>query len=167
MKLLKRYTITGIVFVLTIGSLSHFLYDWTGQNHIVGLFTPVNESVWEHMKLLFFPMLLYSIIMILKFRRQYPHITSALFFGIITGTLLIPLFFYAYTSVLGTNYLVLDIGIFILSIVISFWLTYKLTLSHRLESHTFVLGLMVCALLVCFLIFTYHAPNTAIFLPPS
>lgn len=167
MKLLKRYTIIGIVFVIITGSLFHFLYDWSGHNQIVGLFTPVNESIWEHMKLLFFPMLLYSIVMILKFNQPYPHITSALFFGIIAGTLLIPLFYYAYTSILGTNYLVLDIGIFILSIVLSFWLTYKLTLSHRLESYTFALGLSVCILLICFWLFTYHAPNSAIFQDPT
>lgn len=75
MKLLKRCTIIGIIFVSAIGSLSHFLYDWSGQNHLVGLFTPVNESIWEHMKLLFFPMLLYSIIMILKCKQQYPYVT--------------------------------------------------------------------------------------------
>lgn len=167
MKLLKRCTIIGIIFVAAIGSLSHFLYDWSGQNHLVGLFTPVNESIWEHMKLLFFPMLLYSIIMILKCKQQYPYVTSSLFFGIITGTLLIPLFYYAYTSVLGTNYLVLDIGIFILSIIISFRLTYKLTLSHILTSHTFILGLSVCILLVCFWRFTYHAPNGALFQDPA
>lgn len=167
MKLLKRYTIIGIVFVIITGSLFHFLYDWSGHNQIVGLFTPVNESIWEHMKLLFFPMLLYSIVMILKFKQPYPHITSALFLGLMTGTVLIPLFYYAYTFVLGTNYLVLDIGIFILSIIISFWLTYKLTLSHRLESYTFVLGISVCALLICFWLFTCHAPNSAIFQDPT
>lgn len=167
MKYLKRRVIIGILFVLVTGTLSHFLYDWSGQNPVVGLFTPINESVWEHMKLLFFPMLLYSLLMILKFRRRYPHIPAALFFGIITGTLLVPIFYYAYTSILGTNYLVADIGIFILSIVVSFWLTYKLTLSHRLENHTFVLGFSVCALFLCFLWFTYHAPNTVIFQDPT
>lgn len=167
MKHLRHYTIIGIIFVLVTGTLSHFLYDWSGQNPVVGLFTPVNESVWEHMKLLFFPMLLSSLIIILKYRRQYPHIASALFFGILTGTVLIPIFYYAYTSVLGTNYLALDIGVFILSIVISFWLTYKLTLSHRLENHTFVLGLLVCVLLLCFLRFSYHAPHTVIFQDPT
>ncbi len=116
MEHLRHYTIIGIIFVLVTGTLSHFLYDWSGQNPVVGLFTPVNESVWEHMKLLFFPMLLYSLIIILKYRRQYPHIASALFFGILTGTVLIPIFYYAYTSVLGTNYLALDIGVFILSV---------------------------------------------------
>lgn len=85
MKYLKRHTIIGILFVLVTGTLSHFLYDWSGQNPVIGLFTPINESVWEHMKLLFFPMLLYSLLMILKFRQQYPQIAAALFFGIITG----------------------------------------------------------------------------------
>ena len=167
MKLLKRYTIIGIVFVIIAGSLFHFLYDWSGHSHIVGLFTPVNESIWEHMKLLFFPMLLYSILMILKFKKQYPHITSALLFGILSGTLLIPFFYYTYTSILGKNYFVLDISVFILSIVFSFWLTYKLTLSHRLEGYTPVLGLTVCVLLICFLFFTYHAPNGTIFQDPT
>ena len=93
MKHLKQYTIIGIIFVLLTGTLAHFLYDWTGNNHIVGLFTPINESIWEHMKLLFFPMLIYALIMILKFHRKYSHITSALSFGILTGTILIPIFF--------------------------------------------------------------------------
>lgn len=167
MKYLRRYTIIGIFFVLVTGTLSHFLYDWSGQNPVIGLFTPINESVWEHMKLLFFPMLLYSLLMILKFRQRYPQIAAALFFGIITGTILIPLLYYAYTSILGTNYLVADIGIFILSIVISFWLAYQLTLSHKLENHTFILGLSVCVLFLCFLRFTYHAPNTVIFQDPT
>lgn len=90
MKHLRHCTIIGIIFVMLTGTLSHFLYDWSGQNPVVGLFTPVNESIWEHMKLLFFPMLLYSLIMILKYRRQYPHIASALFFGLIAGTILNP-----------------------------------------------------------------------------
>lgn len=167
MKPLKAYTRTGIVFVIITGSIAHFLYDWSDHALIVGLFTPVNESIWEHMKLLFFPMLLYSLIMILKYRRQYPHIASALFFGLIAGTILIPAFYYAYTSVLGTNYLFGDIGIFILGIVISFWLAYRLTLSHRLESATLVLGLAVGVLLLCFLWFSYHAPHTVIFQDPT
>lgn len=125
MKHLKRYTVIGIIFVLITGTLAHFLYGWTGNNHIAGLFTPINESIWEHMKLVFFPMLIYSLIMILKFHRKYSCITSALSFGILVGTFLIPLFYYTYTFFLGTNIFILDISTFILSIVIAFWLSYK------------------------------------------
>lgn len=167
MKHLKRYTIIGIIFVLITGTLAHFLYDWTGNNHIVGLFTPINESIWEHMKLLFFPMLLYSLIMILKFRRKYSCITSALCFGILAGAFLIPLFYYAYTSILGKNIFILDIGTFILSVVIAFWLSYKLTLSCRLEAYTSLLCILVCILFVCFLVFTYNPPDTIIFQDPE
>ena len=167
MRHLRRYAIIGIFFVLTVGSLSHFLYDWTGNNHIVGLFTPINESIWEHMKLLFFPMLIYSLIMILKFHRKYSCITSALSFGILMGAILIPLFYYAYTSILGKDVFILDIATFILSIIIAFWLSYKLTLSCRLEPYTASLCILVCMLFVCFLVFTYHPPNAAIFQDPT
>ncbi|WP_286082764.1 DUF6512 family protein, partial [Parablautia intestinalis] len=60
MKSLKQYTAIGIIFVLLAGTLAHFVYDWSGNHAVIGLFTPVNESIWEHMKLLFFPMLLYA-----------------------------------------------------------------------------------------------------------
>ena len=167
MKHLKRYTIIGIIFVLITGTLSHFLYDWTRGNHIVRLFTPINESVWEHMKLLFFPMLLYSLTMILKFHRKYSCITSALCFGILTGAFLIPLFYYGYTFILGKNVFILDISTFILSIIIAFWLSYRLTLSCRLESYTPILCIMVFILFICFLVFTYHPPQASIFQDPT
>lgn len=167
MKYLKRYTVIGIFFVLITGTFAHFLYNWTGNNHIVGLFTPINESIWEHMKLLFFPMLLYSLIMILKLYRKYSCITSALCFGILMGAFLIPFFYYAYTSILGKNVFILDIGTFILSIAIAFWLSYKLTLSCRLESYTSLLCILVCILFFCFLLFTYHPPMAAVFKDPT
>ncbi|MDD7025196.1 MAG: DUF6512 family protein, partial [Oscillospiraceae bacterium] len=58
MNKLKCYTITGILFVIITGTISHFVYEWSQNNFILGLFFPVNESTWEHMKLLFFPMLI-------------------------------------------------------------------------------------------------------------
>ena len=56
MNRLKRYTLAGIFFVSVIGTLSHFLYQLSGNSFLVGLFAPVGESTWEHIKLLFFPM---------------------------------------------------------------------------------------------------------------
>lgn len=167
MKNLRRYTIIGIFFVLSTGSLAHFLYHWSDQNNIIGLFTPVNESIWEHMKLLFFPMLTYSLILIFKFRTKYSCITSSLCFGILAGAFFIPLFYYAYTSILGKNFFIFDMSIFILSIVLAFGLSYKLTLSRSLESYTFLLCMLVCVLFVCFLGFTGHPPDATIFQDPT
>lgn len=167
MKLIKQYTIGGIIFVLITGTLAHFLYNWTGNNAIVGLFTPVNESIWEHMKLLFFPMLIYSLIVIFKFRKTCPCIPSALCFGIIAGTLSIPILFYAYTSIIGKDIFLLDIGIFIISILIAFCSSYKLALSCGLESYTFLLCCLAGLLFICFVLFTYHPPQARIFIDPT
>lgn len=167
MKHLKRDTIIGIFFVAITGTLAHFLYDWSNQNQIIGLFTPVNESVWEHMKLFFFPMFLYALGMILALHKKYACITSAFCFGILAGTFLIPVFYYAYTSILGKNVLFLDISIFILSIVIAFWLSYKLTQSCKLKNFTSLLCIMTGILFVYFLVFTYNPPNISIFDYPA
>ena len=164
---LKRFTIIGIIFVLITGTLAHFVYDWSGQNHIAGLFTPVNESIWEHIKLLYFPMLIYSVFMVFTLKKDFPCIVSAFCLGILAGTCFIPIFYYAYSFILGKDFFVLDICTFIFSVLLAFWLSYKYTLSCKLESYTLLLLLFVCVLFACFFVFTYHAPNIAIFQEPN
>lgn len=167
MKQYKHSTIIGAIFVILTGSLAHFLYDWSGQNPIVGLFTPINESIWEHMKLLFFPMFIYALFLMFKFKPTYPCITPALCFGILSGTFLIPLIYYTYTDILGKNYFVFDLTTFLLSSVIAFWLAYKLKFSCRLQPYALLLYVSICLLFVYFLVFTKQPPNIAIFNDPA
>ena len=61
-KTIKKFTIIGALFVTIFGSLFHFVYGWSGNNRIVGALTPVNESVWEHLKLALIPLLLFALI---------------------------------------------------------------------------------------------------------
>lgn len=167
MRQLKLFTISGTIFVLITGTLAHFVYDWTGNNYIIGLFTPVNESLWEHMKLVFFPMLIYSLLMIFMLKEKYPCITSSLCLGNLTGTLLIPVFYYVYTYIFGKDFFILDIAIFIVCVLIAFWLSFQYTLSCALQSHrVFLIGL-TCILLTCFVVFTYHPPACGLFEDPS
>ena len=55
MKNIRSWLIAGFIFTAVFGTLSHFFYDWSNENVLIGLISPVNESTWEHMKLLFFP----------------------------------------------------------------------------------------------------------------
>ena len=163
MKQLKLWFAIGAFFVLITGTLSHFLYGWTGKNAFIGFFTPVNESVWEHMKLLFFPMLLFALAMGWKWKGEFPCIASALSFGILAGTVFIPAFFYGYTAILGKDIFFSALAGFFLSIAVAFWAAYRLTLSCRLQKHTLLLCGAVGVLFLCFLVFTYHPPEFAIF----
>ena len=153
---LKKDIIIGIIFVVITGTIFHFIYEWSGYNYILGFFFPVSESTWEHMKLCFFPMLIYAIYMNRKWKDDCPCITSALLFGILLGTFLIPVIFYTYTGILGQNFLPLDIATFILSVILAFIAVYRLSLSYRLNSYTYLLGLLVLVMMICFFVFTYH-----------
>lgn len=165
--LLKRYTIIGTVFVLIVGTISHFVYEWSQNNYILGLIFPINESTWEHMKLIFFPMLLYAFFMNRDLKTKYPCVTCSLLFGTLLGTFLIPVFFYTYSGILGNHYAALDISVFAAGVIAAFLAVYRLTLSCRCKNYTKILKLLVFIVAFCFLCFTYHAPALGIFADPT
>ena len=167
MNKLKHYTILGILFVIIAGTLSHFVYEWSGNNFILGFFFPVNESTWEHMKLCFFPMLLYSCFMNRKLKDDYPCVTSSLLFGVLLGTFLIPIIFYTYSGILGQNYIFFDIATFIISVLLAFIAVYRLSLSCVLDSFLFWLATLAFLTAICFLVFTYYPPCIGLFAVPS
>lgn len=156
MKKLKLYLFLGFIFTSVVGCLAHFFYDWSGQNVIVGLFTPINESTWEHLKLLFFPALLWSLLIYKLLKQKFPKILCNLFIGILAGTFAIPIIFYLYTGILGFNILLLDIGTFILSVAITFLTAYCQAVS--LNSHKYsclVAYIGVLVIMLSFFIVTF------------
>lgn len=166
-KTLKIYTISGIIFVIITGTVSHFIYEWSGNNFILGFLFPVNESTWEHMKLSFFPMLLYSFFMNIRLKDDYPCVTSSLYSGVLLSTFLIPVIFYTYTGIIGRNYTVLDISTFVLSVLVAFIAVYRLTLSGKTDPYSSYLQFCVFITAVLFFLFTYHPPNIGIFISPT
>ena len=164
---LKRYTIKGIIFVIITGALAHFVYEWTGDNFIIGFLFPINESVWEHMKLCFFPMLLYFFYMDYKLADDYPCITSSAMFGVLLSTFLVPVLFYTYSGILGYTITFFDIGTFIVSVLLSFLAVYKLTLTCKLETYEPLLRILILIVAICFFIFTYWPLDIGIFEEPE
>lgn len=167
MKKLRHYLILGVLFVLVTGTAAHFLYNWMGNNVIIGLFTPINESVWEHMKLLYFPMLIYSFFVLLKIKNKYFCLLPSLYLGNLLGTFLIPILFYSYTFITGKNHLILDISVFILSTIIAFLTVYKFTLSCKLKEYRFLVYSLFFVVFLCFIVFSYYPPEIEIFTDPT
>lgn len=162
-----RYALTaGFFFTAVLGTLLHFTYEWSKNNTAVGLFSPVNESTWEHMKLLFFPMLLYGIYIMLQFRKQYPCIISGISAGILTGTLLIPVFFYTYTGILGTHFLWLDIAVFLFSTLLAFLISYYLTINCYFKDYKSLFLFLLVIMALGFFIFTSYPPDIGLFQNP-
>ena len=119
------------------------------------------------MKLVFFPMLLFSFFAISKIKDNYPCITSSLLSGILLGTFLIPIIFYTYTGILGYNVFILDLLTFLLSVIGAFFVAYRLTLSCRMQEYTMLLWIAVGIVFLCFLLFTIAPPDIALFADPT
>ena len=160
---LKRYTIIGAIFVIILGTLSHFFYDLSNQNFIVGFFSPINESTWEHMKLVFFPMLLFSFAANLFLKKDYPGAASSALCGALLSTALIPVIFYTYSGVLGYNSLLPDILTFVFSVLTGVLTFFCLCKSGAAETFFPALFTSAAVLAVLFFIFTFFPPEICLF----
>ncbi len=158
--------LTGVLFVSVLGTLLHFAYAASNQNTIIGLFTPINESTWEHMKLLFFPMCLFSLVWKFNEKDAYPCLASALQMGVLLGTLLIAVFFYTYTGAWGVSSAIVNILIFYISVVAAFYIAYKTTLSCGAQKHAHLWGMLCLILAVLFILFTLFPPQIPLFTAP-
>lgn len=163
-KLLKIELIV-IILELILGTLLHFIYEWSGNNTIIASFSAVNESVWEHLKLVFYPMLILGLIEYYFVKNIANNYIEAKAIGIFTAISFIVISFFTYTGIIGTNFFIIDILIFIISIILGEWTSYKL-MKRKNEStiQTKILaGGILIFLLSCFVIFTYVTPQVNLF----
>lgn len=165
MNSLKRFCIIGAILTIILGVISHFVYEWTDGNFIAGLFFPVNESTWEHMKLLFFPMFTYALLAGKLVEEEYPCICNAMFTGILTGLMMIPMLFYTYTGVLGFSVDWLNIALYVISVLTAYYVVYRLA-RECTERDSKVLRYIMYILILAFMIFTVYPPSLGIFVSP-
>ena len=166
-RLSLKFPAGGTIFVSIMGTLSHFIYEWTGQNRIIGLFTAVNESTWEHMKLFFFPMLLYYVFIWLKLRKRVPSALPAFLIAVLIGTCLIPVLFYTYTGILGFMVTWANLAIYYVSVITAFITFYLMATRCRLEEVNIILYFMITLFTCMFFLFTYDPPALGIFIDPA
>ena len=108
----------SIIVITVLGVLAHFLYDLSHENKILGLFTAVNESTWEHIKIAITPTLLWSLIDG-YFYGENPNYFSAKLMSLLVLIFFIPLVFYSYTRLSKKPILPVDILTFIAAIILA------------------------------------------------
>ena len=157
MSSLAKWQIGGFVFTSIVGTLLHFLYDICGKSIILAPFSAVNESTWEHMKILFIPMLIFAFIENKFIGNRYPDLFSAKLLGILLGLILIPVLFYSYTGIIGKSIDFINISIFFLVAAIVYYVE-TILIKNRMT-----LGINPkIALIIIFLIFLTFAITTFI-----
>ena len=158
----------GFIFTGVLGVVLHFLYEWTGKNSFVAGFSAVNESTWEHMKILFFPMFIFALIENLFIGKKYKNFWCVKLVGILFGVLSIPVIFYTLRGVFGTTPDFVNIAIFYVAAFISYFAETRLLKngSFHCENAGIALLLLWCIVLL-FVVFTFEPPSLPVFQDPT
>lgn len=157
----------GMLFTLLFGNLLHFVYDWTGQAGWAAYLSAVNESTWEHMKLLAVPWLVWTVVTIVVNHCAASALPRAI--GLLAGLAAIPALFYTYTGILGKSVGVVNILIFQAAVLLAYFVSASLQKSARLSSVPFqILGILLHLLAaLAFLFFTSSPPDLPLFVDPT
>jgi hypothetical protein len=150
-----------------MGSLLHFCFEWSGSFAPLALFCAVNESVWEHLKLGFWPGLFFAFLEYFLFGKRVNNFWVAKVLSLYIIPISIIVLFYSYTAVLGRHTLALDILIFVFSIALAQFISYSLMSSEKDYSAFNKVALILLAVLtLAFSLFTYFPPKLELFLDP-
>ncbi|MBE7091063.1 MAG: hypothetical protein E7363_04015 [Clostridiales bacterium] len=161
------WQVAGLTFATALGTLLHFIYDISGESLIFAPFSAVNESTFEHMKILFFPMLIFALAQFAFFRKDSPCFWRIKAVGTGIAVLSIPLLFYTLTGIFGKLPAFVNIGIFFLSAGLGYLyegLQFKKRLAPCRCCALYFSLLLVTAIL--FILGTFFPPHIPLFLDP-
>lgn len=148
------------------GTLLHFLYDWLGKALWIAPFSSVNESTWEHMKLLFWPMFLFAVVQSFFFRGREDFWCVKLK-GILLGLIMIPVIFYTYNGVIGKSPDWLNIAIFFIAAAIAYIYETRLFRAENTPCRSSKAAFAtLCVIALLFVVFTFWTPELNVFKDP-
>ena len=161
------FELVGIVFIIIFGSILHFTFEWSGGNAVFGVFSAVNESVWEHLKLGFWPAIVFTLVEFKYLRKETNNFMFAKTIGVYLIPITIVVIFYSYTAIIGESVLVIDILSFVLAVVVGQLVSYRLLTGKRLPYNLDLVSLIALTLLgLAFVIFTFYPPQLGLFQDP-
>jgi hypothetical protein len=159
--------IVGTLFIIFLGSALHFTFDWSGRNLAVGTFSATNESVWEHLKLAFWPSLFWMFITAAPLKGKVTNFFAAKAAGTHFMVIFIPIVFYSYTAFTGTSIVPVDLTTFIIAVILGQIISIRLFRARCFPAWIETVGLAVIVLLaVAFVVFTFYPPHLPLFRDP-
>lgn len=166
-KSMQNWQKIGFIFTGVFGVLLHFLYDWTNKSVFIAPFSAVNESTWEHMKLLFYPMVIFAFIEYRFVGKKCDNYWCVKLIGILIGLSVIPMLYYTYTGALGTSADWFNITIFFIAVAVSLFVETKL-FENEVSFHCSqrIAFSFLIFIFLLFVICTFVQPKIPLFIDP-
>mgnify|MGYP001378198055 CR=1 FL=1 len=163
-KSLYTWQLAGFIFTSITGVLLHFLFDWTGQSIIIAPFSAVNESIWEHMKLLFFPMFIFAFVESCYLSKEYKGFWCVKLTGIALGLGLIPVSYYTIRGIFGMIPGWMNITIFFVTAALVYWTETRILKQPNISCQSPKAALLILWLIVlAFAVLTFVPPHIPLF----
>lgn len=167
-KSIPYWQAVGFIFTSIVGTFLHFLFDLSGQSMIAALFSAVNESIWEHMKLIFYPMFVFALIENHFWGKEHRQFWCVKLAGILLALVLIPVIYYTYTGILGVSADWFNIAIFYIAAGAAYWLETKCLQQERAcRIPSWMAFALICLIGIAFMIFTFFPPRIPLFESPA
>ena len=158
------WELAGIVFIVVLGTILHFVFEWSGRWIPIAPIAAVNESVWEHLKLGFWPALVYAALEYSRFGKSANNFFFAKTLGIYLIPITIVVLFYSYTAILGHDLFEADIAIFVVAVVVGQLVSYRLLMASPLpEKLNRFVPIALAVLGILFVLFTFYPPQVPLF----
>jgi hypothetical protein len=166
-KRILKWEIIGFFIISLVGSAFHFCYEWSGFFKPLALFCAVNESVWEHVKMGFWPAVFYAIAEFFAFGKYKKNFLAAKTGALYMIPIIIIVVYYLLEAILGKHAVWIDITLFIAAILISQRFSYKVITSYKDYRRYNVLSYILLILIViAFSLFTFFPPHMELFKDP-
>jgi hypothetical protein len=163
-KLILYLEILGIFFISLSGSALHFVFEWSGEWPPLALIAAVNESVWEHLKLAFWPGMMYALIVYPFLKRKTKNFWIAKTAGLYAMPIVIVVMFYSYLAIAGKSNLAYDISTFVLAVSAGQLISYHLMIKDIHQRSVKIIAVALLTIItVAFCLFTFLPPKFALF----
>ena len=159
------WNFAGFVFTSFGGTILHFIYDWTDKSIFTAPFSAVNESTWEHMKLLFFPMFIFALVQSCFF-KDFSNFWCIKLIEILAGLIIIPVLFYSINGIFGKTPDFINIAIFFIAAAVVFVIETYLFKNYYCCKSPHIAFMIICFIGFLFIVFTFFTPHIPIFQDP-
>lgn len=164
MIIMKKVKIIGVFIIMALSVLCHFLYDWN-NNFIFSVLFPVNESIFEHMKLMATPVFLYGIFEYFYYKKKniiFSNLLLSLCISIILGIIAYLIPYLIIYKFIGHN-MIVSISLLFLDYCFIEYLSYKI-INYREIKYSNYIGITLLFLIYfIFYYFTYYPPLNYLF----
>jgi ABC-type Fe3+-siderophore transport system permease subunit len=170
-KQIFKWEFLGFLVTFGLGAMLHFVFEWSGYWPPVALFGAVNESTWEHLKMAFWPMMLWLLVegMLIKKRHiEVRNFVIAKAIGTYVTPLTIIVLFNAYLAIGFTSSLASGLAFFAIGVFAGYLVSAIVMSSKQWPKAMSMLGIGLLAFATfCFSMFTFFPPQNFLFLDPS